>query len=367
MRKLKSTSIIFFLIFFILITVQQGLCIQDNNSLKGLVTRKYILGPNDIISINVYDSPEFNQEKIKIQPDGNVIIAPFGILPIAGLSIDEVYELLNKKISYYLRNPQITIKLEKTKPFIVYVMGAVTNPGSYELSSDTDKSSSKYNNENPDTYVERKTPLLSNILVAAGGINFDADLEHIQIKNKLNGDSMEVNLLDLLDGDTNQDIYLMAYDTVYVPKLHTPFAVSSVKYKKFAGATFSPRKVLVKVLGYVNRPGLISLDSSKSLNINSAIAAAGGYLLDSAYAPKNVYLSRADASGKLVTTKINPSGNDTVIMPNDIIYVPEKKRPMIGKAFDYLNRIIVPMSNTASSYNNWALMFDPTRCNVIGK
>lgn len=44
-----------------------------------------------------------------------------------------------------------------------------------------------------------------------------------------------------------------------------------------------------------------------------------------------------------------------------------KKRPMIGKAFDYLNRIIVPMSNTASSYNNWALMFDPTRCNVIGK
>lgn len=352
----------------LLLSTQKAFSIQESNILlKGLITRKYILGPNDIISIRVFDSPEFDQKKIKIQPDGNIIIAPFGVIAVAGLSVDELHSLLHDKLLYYLRNPKLTITLDKTKPFIVYVTGAVLRPGSFELSSDTEKNISKDSNKNTDIFIERKTPLLSNILIAAGGINFDADLEHIKIINKVTKKSIEVNLLKLLEGDTSQDVYLIAYDTVQVPKLPTPFAVSNKKYKKFASATFSPNKVPVKVLGYVNRPGLIMLDSSRSLNLNSAISSAGGYLLDSAYAPKKVFLSRADSSGKLVVSEINPSSNDLTVMPNDIIYVPEKTRPLIGKAFDHMNRIISPINSTAKTYNNWALMFEPSRYNVIGK
>ena len=39
-----------------------------------------------------------------------------------------------------------------------------------------------------------------------------------------------------------------------------------------------PSKFQLEFLGYVNNPGLINLESTQSSSLNSAIAAAGGYL-----------------------------------------------------------------------------------------
>ncbi|HBH18783.1 MAG TPA: hypothetical protein DDX14_07600, partial [Cyanobacteria bacterium UBA9579] len=271
---------------------------------QSFTTRKYILGPNDIISISIYNVPEFDQKNIRVQPDGRLIITPLGSLKVTGLTLDELHDLLVQKYSHYLINPQVSINLDESRPFIVYITGAVANPGSYELNTSTNDY--RYiQTTKPEISIERKTPLLSNMLVAAGGINHDADLERVQITNNIDGTKYEVNLLKLLEkGDSAQDIYLMAGDSVHVPQLSTPLAISSEKYKKYASATFSPRTVPVKVFGYVNNPGLIRLDPADSLNLNSAITAAGGYLSDSAYAPNKVYLSRLDSNGKLVTTVV---------------------------------------------------------------
>lgn len=331
---------------------------------KNFATRKYILGPGDMISISVYDTPEFEQEKVRIQPDGKMVVTPLGSIMVSGLTVDDLEENLKQKYKYYLKDPQITIKLEETRPFIVYISGAVINPGSYELNT----SNQIRTQTKEDIQVERKTPLLSNVLIAAGGIKYDADLEHVQIKNNLDNSKYEVNLFELLEkGDSDQDIYLMAGDSVMIPQLPSPLAVDEAKYKKFASATFSPKSVPVRVFGFVNNPGLVRLEPSQSLNLNSAITSAGGYLNDSAYAPKKVYISRVDVSGKLSTKAVNPMSNDITLMPNDIVYVPEKSRPLAGKAFDYLGRVLTPVNSFADSYNNWALMFNPTRYQVIGK
>jgi polysaccharide export outer membrane protein len=328
---------------------------------KGLTSRKYLLGPNDVISVKFYSADKLDQNNLKIQPDGNVFLTPVGEIEAAGLTINEFRELLEEKYSYYVKNPRISVKLEHSRPFIVYVTGAVQNPGSYELNTNT--TSTQYvTNYKPEIQIERKTPLLTNILVAAGGICYDADLEYVEINNSIDGSSYIVNLLELIEkGDSSQDVYLMAGDTVYVPKLATPLALTSEKYKKYASATFSPRFIPVKVFGYVNKPGLVKLDSADSLNINSAITSAGGYLIDSAYAPKKVILGRIDENGKLVKSLINPMMNDITLMPNDIVYVPEKTRPLIGKAFDYMTRVLTPVNAAAGSYNNWSLIFDPLR------
>jgi len=331
-------------------------------------SREYILGTNDVISIFVYDCEEFNQEKIRIQPDGNMIITPLGLIKVSGKTLEELHILLVNKYKFYLKNPQVTIRLDQTKPFVAYVRGAVSNPGGYELNTDTSTHYPFSSSDMALLQVERKSPLLSNLLVAAGGVKFDADLEHIKITNKSNNNEIEVNLMKILEnGDSTQDVYLMAGDVITVPKLATPLAVSEENYKKYMTSTFSPKYVPVKVFGYVSNPGIIKLDSSSSITINSAIMGAGGYLTDAAYAPKKVYISRADASGKLVTKTINPMSNDIVVMPNDIVYVPEKSRPLIGKAFDAMTKIIAPANGVANTYNNWALMFNPTRYQVIGK
>lgn len=329
-------------------------------------SRKYTLGPNDVISISLYNVPELNQNKIRVQPDGKINITPIGSLNVSGLTIDELHKMLYEKYNNFLQKPEISVNLDQSRPFIVYVTGAVMNPGSYEMDTNTEKQSYT-ENKKPEISIERKTPLLTNVLVAAGGISYDADLENIEISNKFDNSKFKVNLLELLDkSDSSQDMYLMAGDTVHIPKLVTPLAITDAKYKKYASASFSPGVVPIKVFGYVKEPGIVKLDPGQSLNINSAITGAGGYLTDSAYAPTKIYLSRADASGKLVTRVVNPMSNDITVFPNDIVYVPEKARPTIGKAFDFLARMANPVSTIAAGYNNWALMFDPTRYQVYG-
>ncbi len=329
--------------------------------------RSYVLGPDDVLSIYVYDNSDFDQENVRIQPDGNVVLSPLGTINISGLKMDEFEKLLMENYKYYLNDPKLTIKLEEKRPFFVYITGGVQNPGSYELVTNAQANQST-SSDRPEVQIDRKTPMLSNVLVASGGITHDADLENIVITNKYTKESINVNLMTMLnDGDSDQDVYLMPGDNIYVPRLITPFAVDENKYKLYAKATFSPKNIPVRVFGYVSRPGLIRLDSADSLTLNSAITAAGGYQFDTAYASKKVYISRADANGKLVTKAVNPMSKDVVLMPNDIIYVPHGARPVVGRFFDYLTRIFTPANTFASTYNNWALMFEPTRYQVIGK
>jgi protein involved in polysaccharide export with SLBB domain len=329
--------------------------------------RKYILGPHDIISLKVYGNPEFDQEGMRVQPDGKLVLPPLSSIKVSGLTIDELKQEFTEKFKYYLNDPQITIRLDESRPFVVYVTGAVLNPGSYELIT-----SSRYTqaveSSKKEILIDRKTPLLSNVLVAAGGATYDADLEHVKITNRIDNSQFEVDLIDLLKtGNVSMDMYLIPGDNIHIPKLPSPLAIDQEKFRQFASATFAQREVPIKIYGYVTRPGLLSLDPAQSLTINSAIMAAGGYLNDSAYAPKLVYISRKDTSGKLVTTSVNPMSNDMYLLPNDIVYVPEKNRPLIGKTFDYVARVLNPVNTAANSYNNWALMFDPTRYQVIGK
>ena len=337
----------------------------DNNRVclsidYNLISREYPIGPKDVLSISVLDSPEFDEDNILVQPDGKIILSTLGPINIVGITTDQLHDILVEKLRFYLNDPKVTIKLVKTKPFVVYVSGAVMKPGSYEINTDT-----THEFISTEIVLERKTPLLSNILVAAGGISYDADLENVVITNDISKDQIKVNLLELIvNGDSKQDIYLIAGDRVNIPKLPTAFGLDENKYKQYVSSTISPDKVPVKVLGYVDKPGLIMLDTKQSLTLNSAISAAGGYFRNAKYPPKKVYLSRSDGNGKMVTKIVNPQTNDMLLMPMDIVYVPEKKRPIVGRFFDYVNRVITPFNTMAGTYNNWALMFNPDRYSV---
>lgn len=330
--------------------------------------RKYRLGPNDVIGVAVYDSPEFSQDNVLIMPDGNINVNPFGSLNVAGMTIDDLQNDLTERLRTYLNSPLVTVKLEKTKPFNVYVSGAVLRPGSYELMTDISRNQ-MLSNTAPGVILQRVSPLLSNVLVATGGLRYDADLEHVKVHNKFDNSSYEVNLLDLaMTGNSDQDMYLIAGDSVEVPHLSSPYAVDENKYKAMLGASFFQKEIPVKVYGFVNRPGLIMLDAAQSANLNSAIGAAGGYLstpnFDSAYSPSKIYISRVDGSGHMATTTVDPRKDDMTLRPNDIVYVPSKTIPKVGRAFDYVARIISPLAAIGSGANAWSLLFDPTRFNV---
>lgn len=330
--------------------------------------RKYRLGPNDVLTVSVYDSPEFSQESLLVQPDGNITLAPFGSIDVAGLTIDELQQDVTSRLKFYLNDPKVTVKLDRTKPFQIYVTGGVLRPGYYEMVTDVSRIQMVNSSvgAHPGVLVERKLPLLSNVLVAAGGLSYDADLEHIKVRNRFDGSSFEINVLDLVkNGNTEQDLFLIAGDSVEVPKLSTPYAVDEAKYQAMLGSSVFQQQIPVKVYGYVNNPGLYLLDGAQSANLNSAIGQAGGYLAtEASYAPNKVYVSRVDGKGHLTTTTIDPRNNDMTLRPNDIVYVPNKVVPRVGKAFDFLTRVVTPLTSIAAGANNWALLFNPSRFNV---
>lgn len=312
--------------------------------------RKYILAPNDVFDVTVMGDKDLSATGVRVQPDGKINLLYLDNLNVTGMTIDQLQELITKKYSEYLVNPQISITLSQARPFIVYVSGGIYNPGAYELNTVTN--STPYYSQ-PGAFVERKTPLLSNVIVAAGGVTYDADVEHIKIENSIDGSTMDVNAYDIVkNADSSQDIYLMSGDKIIIPKLPTPLAVNEQHYKELAKSTFFQKQVPVRVIGYVNNPGLVQLTSNDSISLNSAIAAAGGYTSASAYPPKKVYISRVDGT-KLVTYVVDPRHTDSIIMPNDVIYVPDKVRPVAGRFFDYLVRMLAPAYSFTNIYYDW--------------
>lgn len=329
--------------------------LEDYNQSKKLVAREYILGANDTILIEFLGIPELSKE-LKVHPDGKISLTYMENFHVAGKTITEVQEEIANVYQDYLEDPQISIKLVQARPFIVYIAGAVLNPGSYELNTITNQSPYY---AKPEAYIERKTPLLSNVLVAAGGLTCDADAENVTITNDLNNSVLKVDLLKLIkDADSSQDIYLMAGDRVNIPKLPSRHFVDPEKYSVLVSSTLFQKTIPVKVVGYVNNPGLVSLNTQQSANLTSAIAQAGGYQKDSPHMPRRVLVSRTDNNNKTTTFAVNPRQNEILLMPNDTVYVPQRVIPTVGKLFDYTTRLFTPFYLFSNTYKGWDVIIN---------
>ncbi|MEB3245370.1 MAG: polysaccharide biosynthesis/export family protein [Vampirovibrionales bacterium] len=330
----------------------------------GYTQRPYLLGPNDVLSVSYLSAPELNLSQVRVGPDGHIMIPAAGKAYASGLTLDALKTTLEQQLSRYLVNPVIAINLVATKPYVIQVAGnGVMRPGTYEFN--TNPSSGQVGASirgEGNVKLERSTPLLSNALLASGGVMFDADVEHVVIENRQTNERYEVNLMDLIQGPVIHDVVLAHGDIIHVPKLPTPYAVDMERYKAMASATFSQSQIPVRVFGFVNEPGLIQVDAAQSPRLSSAIAGAKGYYeADFPYPPDKVYISRADANGRLTTTVVNPKKEDPYVMANDIVYVPQKSVPKVLLVFRSLSTILTPFNQTAGGYNSWALVFDPTR------
>lgn len=93
---------------------------------------RYQIGPNDIISITVYQEPDLSVVDAKVASDGTISIPLLGNLHIAGLSSQQLNQLVTEKLADgYLRQPNVTVKVERKQ--LYYIKGEVATPGGYVL------------------------------------------------------------------------------------------------------------------------------------------------------------------------------------------------------------------------------------------
>jgi polysaccharide biosynthesis/export protein len=160
----------------------------------------YTLGPTDLIDITVLRHPEVSGQ-YTINMEGKIQYEFVGDLPVSGYTKEQVTEVIAKKLSTYIVNPQVTVKIVGYNSKIVYVVGEVGRPGKIFMRGDT---------------ISVREALLDAGLPLLSANTSKASMFTPSDKGKV--ERRSVNVDDLLyKGDLRQNFVMRPGDTLYLP------------------------------------------------------------------------------------------------------------------------------------------------------
>lgn len=95
---------------------------------QGLST--YRLAAGDVISVRVFNEPEFTQERVRLTDAGTMSFPILGELQVLGRTVGEIEAIITQRLrGRILVNPQVTVLMEQYRPF--FISGMVERPGAY--------------------------------------------------------------------------------------------------------------------------------------------------------------------------------------------------------------------------------------------
>jgi polysaccharide export outer membrane protein len=265
----------------------QSTTILSSSSGDGL--GEYLIGPNDLLSISVLESPDLTRD-VRVDSDGNIGLALLAEHPhVAGLSLTQAEALLKKKYqeSGILNDPNITVTLKELESKPVTVSGAVRQPGVFQVSGSVH---------------------LLRLLTMAGGIADGSGTVVQVIHEQPSGPQRvtEVRLADVRLGLDDANVVVRGGDIVNIPP---------------AGAVY--------VLGAVNRPGRILLPSDTDQTTVLNILAMAEDTKRTAKLSHSVLLRKKGNTGEVEQIPLDlkkivaQEQPDVVLRPNDVLYVPD--------------------------------------------
>jgi polysaccharide export outer membrane protein len=239
-----------------------------------------ILGPRDILQINVYQQQDLTQE-VRVGDDGMLNLPLVGPVKASGLTVEQLTKELTVRYRDYIFKPEITIFVKEyhKREIEVSVLGEVARPGLYK-------------------YPEGSS--LLEVLSQVGGLTKESGERVVVFRPGRGGknaaDAILVNAEELFSpaGMKSQNISLQDGDTVNVPRADQYF-----------------------VFGEVNHPGSYKLEKGTVVTVLKAISLAGGFT-DKA-SRKSIRITREEGDAK---TELK-ADLDTPIRAQDIIIVPE--------------------------------------------
>jgi polysaccharide export outer membrane protein len=274
-------------------------------ALTCLAQESLLIGPGDLIQVDVMDTPEMEQQ-VRVTDDGSAQLAYIGSVPVAGQTPAAAAAaiqaaLIEKKV---MRHPQVTVKLQELATQDVSILGQVHTPGTYSIAT-------------PQTILK--------VLSMAGGLTDGAD-RHVTVKRHKSGEQLTYYVAN--DSDQALAHVVMVYpgDMILVQRAPT-----------------------VYVMGDVNRPGgYVIATNDDRLSVMQVIAMAGSATKTSMQS--RVRLIRKTEHGEVelpVRLDQIQKGKqpDIMLQSNDIVYVP----------FSWMKNIAVGSANIGASTAGAAL------------
>ncbi|HEY8605574.1 MAG TPA: polysaccharide biosynthesis/export family protein [Noviherbaspirillum sp.] len=280
---------------------------QDISSLLGKPAA-YTIDPGDVLSIVVWDHPELSNSATTavgmaagtgadastsattappagfiVDHEGMIQFPYAGPIKVAGMTQDQARNVLTSKLSKYLRQPKVTLRVQSFRSKRVYVDGEVRNPGLQAI------------NDIPMTLVEA--------INRAGGVLPTGDQSQVVVNR--NGTNYQVNLPQLVQRGVNPaSIMLTNGDVVRVR---------------------SREESKVFVSGEVVSPRALPMYNGR-LTLNEALGESGGINPTSGDGSQ-IYVIRKNGSDQIVYQLDGRSPGAMAmaegfeLSPKDVVYV----------------------------------------------
>jgi protein involved in polysaccharide export with SLBB domain len=134
--------------------------LKESIPLEGPIDPKtYILGPGDLLQIDVWSAVPFSYNVI-VNPEGTIIIPTVGVVDVADKSLYEAKEAIKEAVSKIYVKGDITASLIVPRIFSVTVSGIVNNPGTFYASAVQRADQVIYQANLQSTMVTSKTSML---------------------------------------------------------------------------------------------------------------------------------------------------------------------------------------------------------------
>lgn len=159
----------------------------------------YVIGANDVLSISVWKEPDVSRS-VPVRSDGKISLPLVGELQASGQTPRQLEQEITKRLQNYISEPEVTVIVTDSKSQKVNILGMVSRPGAYLLTS--------------------STTILDAIAMAGGFKDFAKQKSIYVLRQAPDGTQQRIpfNYKDVIKGkNPEQNIRLQAGDTVVVP------------------------------------------------------------------------------------------------------------------------------------------------------
>ena len=341
----------------------------------------YILGPGDVLKLNVSDQTDLLDSIFVIDGEGTANLKRLKRVYVQGLTIDELTEQLNEQYSKYLFKPNVQLTIVKYRPVKIYIGGQVENPGHYvlkgdflnsmddnkELSRDLSQKiqlnnailKTKSSDDNLLNLIKDNSfPSLYYAIRKSGGLAVDADLKNILVtrNNSISRGSGKIkttlNLLEIINlNDLSQNIRILDGDSIFVPRSQNP-VLSDIA--KATMSNINPKFLDIFISGRVNKPGKISVNKgsvlTEALEIGGGTKVIKGKLIFIRYNPDGTIERRKFALNRRAK---RGSYNNPYLKNGDIIFA---EKGFLKSTSEVVADVTSPLESLFSTYGFYKLV-----------
>ncbi len=248
-------------------------------SAKSVTSADYQIGPGDLLESKVYEAQDLSTS-VRVSSKGMVTYPLLGEVELGGLTVQEAERKLDTLLqAKYIKDPHVNIFIKEYRSKHVSVVGAVKNPGNYE--------------------VLNRGHLL-DALAQAGGITENASrVAYVTHQGSDQQITVDLNEL-LLKGNTQLNVPVQMGDTIFVPEAGV-FYVSG---------------------GGVRKQGEFPIKNG--ITVGRAVAVAGGLKLG-AYTSSATLIRFQNGERQFISIDLKAiqkgEVKDVAIQDQDILYV----------------------------------------------